>query len=131
MHLLRWHDGSPAGRPAEDASDNLAMRFLISVIDTETGTATAAEMAAITSFNDRLRDRGQLVLACGLTSPAEAVVIDGRGNQALVGEGPLCDTAEYVSGFWVVEAADADDARALAAGASAACNRRVELRAML
>ena len=107
------------------------MRFLISVIDTSTGTGTAEEMAAIGSFNERLRDSGQWVLACGLADPAEALVIDGRGARPLIESGPLHDTAEYVSGFWVVEASDADAARGLAAEASAACNRRVELRAML
>jgi hypothetical protein len=107
------------------------MRVLISVIDTATGTATAAEMAAITSFNERIRDRGQWVIACGLTPPAEAVVVDGRDGRAHMVEGPLHETAEYVSGFWVVEAADPDDARSLAAEASAACNRRVELRGLL
>lgn len=107
------------------------MRFLISVIDTETGTATAAEMAAITSFNERLRENGQWVLACGLTSPTEAVVVDGRDGGAQVIEGPLHETVEYVSGFWVVEADDDSDARSIAIEASTACNRRVELRPML
>jgi hypothetical protein len=107
------------------------MRVLISVIDTATGTATAAEMAAITAFNERLRGNGQWVIACGLTPPAEAVVLDGRDGRAYVVEGPLHETAEYVSGFWVVEAADDDDARSIAAEASAACNRRVELRTIL
>ena len=107
------------------------MRFLICVIDTRTGTATPQEMAAITAFNERLRERGHWVLACGLTPPTEAIVVDGRAGRALVTEGPLHDTAEYASGFWVVEAADADVARSLAAEASAACNRRVELRGLL
>ena len=107
------------------------MRSLISVIDTGTGTATAGEMAAITAFNERLREGGHWVLACGLAAPSEAVVIDGRGSPALVTEGPLHESAEFVSGLWIVEAPDLDRARALAVEASAACNRRVELRPML
>ena len=45
--------------------------------------------------------------------------------------GPLHGSDEYLSGFWIVEAPDAQVARVLAVEASRHCNRRVEVRAFL
>lgn len=107
------------------------MQFLISVIDDRTGSATAAEMAAIDGFNERLVNGGQLVFAGGLAAPAEATVIDHRDGAARFTDGPVAESEEYVAGFWIVEAPDAEAARELAAEASKHCNRRVELRPFL
>lgn len=107
------------------------MQFLISVIDEKTGTATPEEMAAINAFNDLLQAEGHWVVACGITSPAEAAVIDGRGADVVTTDGPLHASTEYISGFWLVTAPDLETAQALAAAGSRACNRRVELRPLL
>lgn len=107
------------------------MRILVSVIDHETGGASAQEIVAIDAFNVRLRAEGRLVLACGISDPSEARVVDGRGDQEPVfAEGPLHDTKEYVSGFWVLDVGEVTDGEmiAVAAEASRACNRRVEVR---
>jgi hypothetical protein len=107
------------------------MQFLISVIDDQTGTATADEMAAIDVFNERLQDEGRWVVACGISAPSEASIIDGRGDAVVVTDGPLHDSTDYIAGFWLVTAEDATTARELATAASSACNRRVELRPLL
>ncbi|MCX6415241.1 MAG: YciI family protein [Actinobacteria bacterium] len=107
------------------------MQFLLSVIDHQTGLATEAEMADIGAFNDRLRANGHLIYAGGLEPPGSAAVFDNRGSQLQVSPGAHEHSAEYLSGFWLVTAPDRDVARALAAEASRACNRRVELRTLL
>lgn len=107
------------------------MQFLISVIDDQTGSATPDEMAAIDAFNERLQAEGHWVLACGVTSPSEASVIDNRGAETVTTNGPLHDATEYISGFWLITAPSLDVARVLAADGSRACNRRVELRPLL
>lgn len=104
------------------------MRFLISVIDEVSGSATGDEMAAIDAFNDGLRANGHWIFAWGLEDPSTSLVIDDRGGAGLVTRGPLHDLEEYVAGFWLIEAADRATAEALAAAASRACNRKVELR---
>jgi hypothetical protein len=104
------------------------MRYMICVIDDETGSGSGDEMAAIDAFNERLQNAGQLIMAEGLASPRASVVVDNRGGAGVVTPGPLHDTESYVSGFWIVEAADRDAALALAADGSRACNRVVELR---
>ena len=107
------------------------MQFLVSVIDDRTGSATPGEMAAIDAFNDRLQAEGHWVFAGGLTPPEAAAVIDNRGREAVVTDGPVHASREYLSGFWLITAPDLDVARALAAAGSRACNRRVELRPLL
>ena len=107
------------------------MRFLLSVIDSQTGTATADEMTAIDAFNDGLRERGQFIFAGGLSAPDLAKVIDNRSNRGEVNVGPLHKGNEYLSGFWIVEAKDEEAALTLANEASLACNRRVESRSLL
>jgi len=54
------------------------MKFLIAVIDNATGTATGDEMAAIDAFNESLQANGHWIMACGISSPEAATVIDNR-----------------------------------------------------
>ena len=104
------------------------LKFVICVIDTESGTGNAEEMAAINEFNDELRSKSQLVLAEGIQSPSKSILIDNRAGMGLFQDGPLHQLVEYVSGFWIVEIQSLQEAREIAAQASLACNRRVELR---
>ncbi len=103
-------------------------QYLISVLDTQSGLATDDEMSAIDSFNKQLRTDGHWVFACGLAAPSAAAVIDGRGDIPQFINGPHDNAPEYVSGFWVIEAADRDEALRLAVAGSKCCNRKVELR---
>ncbi|MCU0649959.1 MAG: YciI family protein [Gemmatimonadaceae bacterium] len=105
--------------------------FLLSVIDDRTNSGTAEEMKAITAFNARLRAERRLVYAGGLTSPEHAHIVDGRTTARTICSGTLHVATEFISGFWIIEAVDQDEALALAAEASRHCNRRVELRALL
>jgi len=104
------------------------MQYLLSVIDDTAGLATPDEMAAIDAFNDRLVAEGHWVFAGGLESPSTATVIDNRGGEALFTDGPFLESKEHLAGFWVLEAADLDEALKLAAEGSKACNRKVEVR---
>jgi hypothetical protein len=107
------------------------MQYLVSVIDDGTGPATPVEDAAIDVFNDRLQAEGHWVFAGGLGSPSSATVIDHRGEEAMITDGPFLESKEYLAGFWVMEAADLDVALKLAAEGSKACNRKIEVRPFL
>ena len=107
------------------------MKYLVSVIDDQTGSATPTEMAAIDVFNDRLRAEGHWVFAGGLGAPSTATVIDNRGGEVVFTDGPFLESKEYLAGFWVIEAADLDVALKLAGEGSKACNRKVEVRPFL
>ncbi len=107
------------------------MRFLISVVDTESNSGTGNEMAAIDAFNDMLRDYGHWIFACGVAAPSTATTIDNRDDAGLTNAGPVNNTTEFQSGFWIISAESREQAEALAAQGSKACNRKVEIRALL
>ena len=104
------------------------MQYLVSVIDDTAGVATPEEEAAIDVFNDRLVAEGHWVFAGGLASPSTATVIDNRGGEAMVTDGPFLESKEYLAGFWIIEAPDLDVALKLAAEGSKHCNRKIEVR---
>src|SRR4051795_11268397 len=107
------------------------MHYLVSVVHDGSDLATSDEMAAIDVFNDRLQAEGHWVFAGGLALPDTATVIDNRGGEAMVTDGPFLESKEYLAGFWVIEAPDLDVALKLAADGSKSCNRKVEVRPFL
>ena len=80
------------------------------------------------AFNEAIRQSGNWVFAGGLHSPNTATVVDGTGDEPVVTDGPYSESKEQIGGFWVVEAADLDEAIALAARGSKACRGKVEVR---
>jgi hypothetical protein len=107
------------------------MQYLVSVIHDGSDLATSDEDAAIDVFNERLQAEGHWVFAGGLGAPGTATVIDNRGEEAVVTDGPFVETKEYLVGFWIMEAPDLEVALRLAAEGSRACNRKVEVRPFL
>lgn len=105
------------------------MRFIISVIDTQTRPPhTPEEMKAIDDFNDKIEAAGQRLFACGMDSPETATVFDHRGANSESHSGSHHQSNEYFSGFWIVKVDSLETAQQLAAEGSRACNRKVELR---
>ena len=107
------------------------MQYLVSVITNSVDLANPEEEAAIDVFNDRLQAEGHWVFAGGLAVPSAATVIDNRGEEAVITDGPFLESKEFLIGFWIIEAADLDVALKLAAEGSKACNRKVEVRPFL
>ncbi len=107
------------------------MRFLLSVVDSASRTGSSDEMAAIDIFNDKLQKNGHWIFACGVDSPSTASLIDNRAGAGSVVKGSYVDNDEFQSGFWIINAADHDEAIALALEGSKACNRKVEVRPLL
>ncbi len=107
------------------------MHYLISVITDTADLATPDEQAAIDVFNGQLRAEGYWVFAGGLASPSTATVIDNRGAEPVITDGPFLESKEFLIGFWVIRAPDLDVALQLAAQGSVACNRKIEVRPFL
>ena len=82
-------------------------------------------------FNDRLKAEGYWVFAGGLGTPDPATVVDNRGAEVVVTDGPFLESKEYLVGFWIIQAPDLDVALELAAEGSKACNRKIEVRPFL
>jgi len=93
------------------------MRFLISVIDTQTRSPhTPEEMTAIDVFNDKIEDAGPRLFACGIDSPDKAMVFDSRDGAKISIPGPHHSSTEYFSVFWIVEVDSLETAQQVAAG---------------
>ncbi|MEO6942857.1 MAG: YciI family protein [Terrimesophilobacter sp.] len=107
------------------------MQYLLSVIHDSTDLADRGEMDAIDVFNDTLQSGGHWVFAGGLGFPDTATMIDNRGANVLVTDGPYIESKEFLAGFWIITAPDLDVALELAAEGSKACNRKVEVRPFL
>jgi hypothetical protein len=79
-------------------------------------------------FNDEIVASGHFVFAGGLEPPASATVVDNVKGSNVITDGPYLETKEQLGGFWVIEAADLDEALAIAARGSKACRNAVEVR---
>lgn len=80
------------------------------------------------AFNEKLQRDGYFVFADGLEAANTATTVDGRGDKPVFTDGPLPEAKEHLNGFWVIEAADLDEALVLAAQGSHACRGTVEVR---
>jgi hypothetical protein len=104
------------------------MRYFMSVLDSAATPATGDEMAAIDAFNDAMAAKNQRIMAVGMEHPSTAAVYDNRHDQGEVTPGTYVQQDETIMGFWVIEVDSEATAQELAAQASKACNRRIELR---
>lgn len=84
--------------------------------------------ATVEAFNQKVRDAGKWVFAGGLEPIATATMVDATGDSPTVTDGPFSEAKEYLGGFWVIEAADLDEALQWAKEGSAACDGAVEVR---
>jgi hypothetical protein len=109
------------------------MRYLFAVIANRTGEVLADhdEMTAIDSFNEKIEAAGQRIMAAGIATPDQAVVFDFRGTRDSITHGTVVDSDLFMAGFWIIEAENDTVAHALAAEASKACNRPIEVRPFL
>ena len=86
----------------------------------------------ISALNEAMDAAGARLFAGGLEPPAKAKSLRrAPGGKVLITDGPYIESKEYVGGFWILEAADMEEALAWARRAVAACRVPVEVRAFL
>ena len=72
---------------------------------------------------------GVRVFACGLSPASNAKSLRAQPDgKVLVTDGPYIGAKEHVGGFWVLEAADLDEAIVWGRKAAIACRAPVEVR---
>ena len=85
--------------------------------------------AAVDAFNQEVRDAGSLGVRRRPGADHDVPRWSTRpGAEPVVTDGPFAESKEYLGGFWVIEAADLDDALDWAKRGSAACAGPVEVR---
>ena len=98
------------------------MRYLLLIRGDETAAAHADEGC------EEMARRGVLRGGGGLRPPAEGKAVRIRRRQLLLSDGPFAETKEQVGGFCLIEAADLDEAVAVAAEHPAATYGTIEVR---
>jgi len=83
----------------------------------------------IHALNREMIAAGARKFACGLTPPGNARSLRVRPDgKVLVTDGPYAETKEHIGGFWILEAADLDEAVEWAGKGAVACRGSVEVR---
>lgn len=79
----------------------------------------------VDALNAELQQQNKWVFGGGLMPASSATVVKEDGTLT---DGPYLESKEHIGGFWVIEAADLDEALAWARKASVACMNPVEVR---
>jgi hypothetical protein len=97
--------------------------------DFDPSTVTPAMVQAINDLNEELEAAGARLMACGLSPASQAKSVRGQPNgEALITDGPYLEAKEHIGGFWILEAADMDEALAWARKAAFDSRSRGEVR---
>ena len=95
-------------------------------------TVTEAMMEEIHALNHEMIAAGVRKFACGISSAANAKTVRKQSDgKVLVTDGPYIETKEHMGGFWILEAADLDEALAWAKKAAITCDVPGEVRELL
>ena len=95
---------------------------------TMTEEQTREGYARISTLEQELEAAGALVFSGRLDAPAAARVVRTSDGKALTTDGPYLEAKEAIGGFYIVEAANLDDALAWASKTSAAIGMPIEVR---
>ena len=97
--------------------------------DFDPSTQTEETIEEIHAANRELTASGALKFACGLFPPSNAKSLRYQPDGTVsVTDGPYTETKEHIGGFWVLEAADLNEALAWGRKAAVVCHAPVEVR---
>jgi hypothetical protein len=126
-----------AGQPARPkAFAGEIMKYLVAIHHPDDYDPSVAEDEAmhrhIGALNEEMIAAGVRVFVGGLHPASSAKSLRAQPNgEVLITDGPYLETKEHVGGFWVLEAADLDEALAWGRKAAVACRAPVEVRQVL
>jgi hypothetical protein len=119
-------------RPLQDKGE-IMPQYLVAIHHPDDYDPSVAEDEAmsrdIDALNDEMIAAGVRVFVGGLQPASRAKSLRALPNgEVRVTDGPYLETKEHVGGFWVLEAADLDEALAWGRKAAVACRAPVEVR---
>jgi|SRR5947209_258005 len=110
-------------------------QYLVAVYrpdDYDPSVETEAMMEEIHALNREMIAVGARKFACGLSPAFNAKSLRAQPDgKVLVTDGPYTETKEHIGGFWVLEAADMNEALAWARKGAVACRASGEVREIL
>ena len=135
MVILRCLDEEPENRPSSALIISAALpggEYLIALYrpdDYDPSVETEEMDRDIDVLNDEMVAAGVRVFVGGLSSASDARSLRTQPNgDLLVTDGPYTEAKEHLLGFWVLKAADMNEALAWARKAAKACRSSVEVR---
>jgi len=100
--------------------------------DFDPSTVTETMMEEIHALNREMIAAGIRKFACGISSPSNAKTVRKQADgTVLVTDGPYTETKEHMGGFWILEAANMDEALAWARKGAITCDAAGEVRELL
>ena len=100
--------------------------------DFDPSTVTEAMIRDMGVLNDEMEAAGVRVLGLGLSPASGAKSLRAQpGGKVVITDGPYMETKEHVGGFWIVKAANLDEALEWGRKGALACRAPVELRPFL
>ena len=80
------------------------------------------------AYDVAIRDSGHCIASEALQSVHTATTVRVRDGKLSVTDGPFAETKEQLTGFYMIEAKDLDEAICIAAGIPPACVGSIEVR---
>ncbi len=97
--------------------------------DYDPSVETEAMARDIDVLNEEMEAAGVRIFAGGLQTAGSAKSLRAQPDgMVLITDGPYLETKEHIGGFWVLKAADLDEALAWGRKAAVACRAPVEVR---
>lgn len=107
-------------------------QFLVAIHlpdDFDPSVQDEAMVRDIDVLNEEMEAAGARIFAGGLTPASGAKSLRTQpGGKVLITDGPYLEAKEHVGGFWILEAADLEEALAWGRKAVVACRAPVEVR---
>jgi serine/threonine protein kinase len=133
--ILRCLEEEPDNRPSSALIVSAALpggEYLIAIYrpdDYDPSVETEAMDREIDVLNDEMVAAGVRIFVGGLSPASSARSLRVQPNgKLLVTDGPYSETKEHILGFWVLKAADLNEALAWGRKAAMACRASVEVR---
>jgi hypothetical protein len=109
------------------------VKYLVAIHHPDDYDPAVAEDAAmerdIDVLNEEMTAAGVRIFVGGLRPGSSAKSLRAQSNgRVVITDGPYLETKEHVGGFWVLEAADLEEALAWGRKAVVACRAPVEVR---
>jgi hypothetical protein len=100
--------------------------------DFDPSTVTEAMIEEIHALNREMIAAGVRKFACGISPAGNAKTVRKQPDgTVLVTDGPYTETKEHMGGFWILEAADMDEALAWARKGAISCDAVGDVRELL
>jgi hypothetical protein len=115
--------------------DQPMTHYLLTIYQPDGGTPPPEFLAKVGrdlhALNQEIKAAGAWVFSRGLHAPSTATVVRQRGREVLTTDGPYVEGKEHVGGFWIVKAANLNEALEWGRKGALACRAPVELRPFL